>query len=148
MDLKLEVVVIPVADVDRAKAFYADALQCREDADVATDDDFRVVQMTPPGSSCSIIFGTGLTSATPGSVEGNIFVVDDIISARAELLARGVDIGDVFHDAGGVFHHSGTTARVPGPDPGRSSYGSFASFTDPDGNTWFLQEITQRLPGR
>ena len=148
MDLKLEVVVVPVADVDRAKSFYADALQCREDADVSTRDDFRVVQMTPPGSSCSIIFGTGLTSATPGSVEGNIFVVDDIVSARAELLARGVDVSDVFHDEGGIFHHSGTAARVAGPAPGHSSYGSFASFVDPDGNTWFLQEITQRLPGR
>ncbi len=104
--------------------------------------------MTPPGSSCSIIFGTGLTSAAPGSVEGNIFVVDDIVAARAELVDRGVAIGEVFHDAGGIFHHTGTTARVPGPDPARTSYGSFASFTDPDGNTWFLQEITQRLPGR
>ena len=148
MDLRLEVVVIPVADVDRAKSFYANALHCREDADIATGDDFRVVQMTPPGSSCSIIFGTGLTSAAPGSVEGNIFVVDDIVSARAELLAGGVDVSEVFHDAGGIFHHSGTNARVAGPDPGRTSYGSFASFTDPDGNTWFLQEITQRLPGR
>ena len=148
MDLRLEVVVIPVADVDRAKSFYANVLQCREDADIATGDDFRVVQMTPPGSSCSIIFGTGLTSAAPGSVEGNIFVVDDIVSARAELLAGGVDMSEIFHDAGGIFHHSGTSARVAGPDPGRTSYGSFASFTDPDGNTWFLQEITQRLPGR
>ena len=120
MDLRLEVVVIPVTDVDRAKTFYASALQCREDADISTGDDFRVVQMTPPGSSCSIIFGTGLTSAAPGSVEGNIFVVDDVVAARAELVERGVDIGDVFHDAGGIFHHNGTTARVPGPDPARS----------------------------
>jgi catechol 2,3-dioxygenase-like lactoylglutathione lyase family enzyme len=148
MDLKLEVVVVPVTDVDEAKQFYTTALRCRLDADVLGDGGFRVVQVTPPGSSCSIIFGDGVTSAAPGSLDSVILVVDDIEAARAELAGRGVDVSEVFHDAGGVFHHSGTAARVPGPDPQRGSYGSFASFSDPDGNGWMLQEITNRLPGR
>jgi catechol 2,3-dioxygenase-like lactoylglutathione lyase family enzyme len=148
MDLKLEVVVVPVTDVDVAKQFYATGLGCRLDADVLGDGGFRVVQMTPPGSPCSIIFGDGVTSAVPGSLDSVILVVDDIEAARAELVGRGVDVSEVFHDAGGVFHHSGTVARVPGPDPQRGSYGSFASFSDPDGNGWMLQEITTRLPGR
>jgi catechol 2,3-dioxygenase-like lactoylglutathione lyase family enzyme len=147
VDTKLEVVVVPVADVDRAKNFYQ-ALGWREDADFATGADFRVVQLTPPGSPCSVIFGTAVTSATPGSVEGLMLVVDDIEAARAELVGRGADVSEVFHDAGGVFHHGGTEARVPGRAADRQSYGSFASFSDPDGNTWFLQEITTRLPGR
>jgi catechol 2,3-dioxygenase-like lactoylglutathione lyase family enzyme len=147
VDTKLEVVVVPVSDVDRAKGFY-EALGWREDADVATDQDFRVVQLTPPGSPCSVIFGTGLTSADPGSAQGLHLVVDDIASARAELAARGADVSEVFHDAGGIFHHAGETARVAGPAPDRASYGSFASFRDPDGNGWVLQEITTRLPGR
>ena len=147
MDMKLEVIVVPVADVDRAKNFYI-GLGWREDADYAAGADFRVVQLTPPGSPSSIILGTGLTTAAPGSAQGLHLVVSDIDAARAELAAHGVDISPVFHDAGGVFHHAGTADRVPGRDPEGRSYASFASFTDPDGNGWLLQEITQRLPGR
>jgi catechol 2,3-dioxygenase-like lactoylglutathione lyase family enzyme len=147
MDLRLEVVVLPVSDVDRAKEFYL-ALGCRLDADFVKSADFRVVQLTPPGSPCSIIFGTGLTSAVPGSVDSLLLVVEDIEQARKELIHRGIDVGEVFHDAGGVFHHAGTADRVPGPAPEHSSYGSFAPFSDPDGNGWMLQEITTRLPGR
>jgi catechol 2,3-dioxygenase-like lactoylglutathione lyase family enzyme len=147
VDMKLEVVVVPVADVDRAKDFYK-GLGWREDADFATGEDFRVVQLTPPGSPCSIIFGTGLTSAAPGSAQGLQLVVGDIDAARAELAGHGVAVSGVFHDAGGVFHHAGTEGRVPGPAPGRRSYGSFLSFSDPDGNGWFIQEVTTRLPGR
>ena len=147
MEMKLEVVVLPVTDVDRAKAFYT-ALGWREDADFATGPDFRVVQLTPPGSPCSVIFGTGLTSTAPGSVEGLQLVVDDIEAARTELAEGGADVSEVFHDEGGIFHHAGTKARVAGPSTDRQSYGSWASFADPDGNTWFVQEVTQRLPGR
>ena len=147
MDMKLEVVLLPVADVDRAKQFY-EGLGWRLDADFPVGDDFRVVQLTPPGSDAAIIFGDGVTSAAPGSIDGLQLVVSDIEAARAELAGRGVDISEVFHDAGGVFHHAGTKARVPGPDPGRGSYGSWVSFSDPDGNRWMLQEITTRLPGR
>lgn len=148
MDTKLEVVVLPVADVDRAKNFYKTTLGWREDADIATGQDFREVQMTPPGSSCSVIFGTGVTSAAPGSVQGLHLVVPDIDAARAELTGRGAKVSEVFHDAGGVFHHAGTKERVAGPAPDHDSYGSFASFSDPDGNGWLLQEIKKRLPGR
>ena len=147
-DMSLEVVVIPVSDVDRAKGFYATTLGFQVHADVAGDAGFRVVQVTPPGSRCSIIFGTQVTSAAPGTAQGMILVVRDIDAARADLAGRGVDISDVFHDAGGVFHHAGTEARVPGRDPEGHSYGSFASFSDPDGNGWVLQEITTRFPGR
>jgi catechol 2,3-dioxygenase-like lactoylglutathione lyase family enzyme len=147
MDMRLEVVVLPVADVDRAIAFYR-ALDWRLDADFPGEDGFRVVQMTPPGSDCSIIFGSGVTSAAPGSIDGLHLIVPDIEAARDAIAERGVDISDVFHDAGGIFHHAGTTARVPGPDPDHMSYSSFASFSDPDGNGWVLQEITTRLPGR
>ena len=149
MDMRLEVVVLPVSDVDRAKRFY-EGLGWRLDADlaVATSEDFRVVQLTPPGSTASVIFGTGLTTATPGSVDSLILVVDDVAAARDELAGHGVDVSEVFHDEGGVFHHAGTTARVPGPDPEGRSYGSWAAFDDPDGNGWLLQQITQRLPGR
>lgn len=145
--MRLEVVVLPVSDVDRAKGFYA-GLGWRLDADVAGPDDFRVVQLTPPGSHCSIIFGSKITSAVPGSVESLMLIVDDLEKARAELIDQGVDVGEVFHDAGGVFHHAGVEGRVPGPDPQGRSYGSFAGFSDPDGNGWLLQEITKRLPGR
>jgi catechol 2,3-dioxygenase-like lactoylglutathione lyase family enzyme len=145
--MKLEVIVLPVSDVDRAKQFY-EALGWRLDADFSTDADFRVIQLTPPGSPASIIFGTGISTAAPGSAEGLHLVVTDIEAARAELLSRGAELSEVFHDAGGVFHHAGTTAREPGPDPQRGSYGSFAAFSDPDGNGWILQEITTRLPGR
>jgi catechol 2,3-dioxygenase-like lactoylglutathione lyase family enzyme len=146
VDYKLEVVVIPVADVDRAKIFYR-ALGWREDADFARED-FRVVQLTPPGSPCSVIFGTGLTSAKPGSTQGLQLVVDDIGAASAELAGRGATVSEVFHDAGGVFHHAGTAGRAVGAAPDHKSYGSFISFSDPDGNEWFVQEITTRLPGR
>ncbi|WP_007512460.1 VOC family protein [Pseudofrankia saprophytica] len=147
MDMKLEVVVIPVSDVDKAKEFYV-SLGWRLDADFATDEPFRVVQVTPPGSPSSVIFGTGLTTATPGSAQGLHLVVNDVEAARAELAGLGVDVSEVFHDAGGVFHHAGTQGRVPGPDPERRSYSSFVSFSDPDGNGWVVQEITTRLPGR
>ncbi len=147
LDFKLEVVVLPVADVDRAKDFYT-ALGWREDADFASGDDFRVVQLTPPGSEASVIFGTGITAAAPGSVEDLQLTVADIDRARAELVAGGVDPSEVFHDAGGVFHHAGDQARVSGPAPGHADYGSFVSFRDPDGNGWLLQEIRVRLPGR
>jgi catechol 2,3-dioxygenase-like lactoylglutathione lyase family enzyme len=147
MDMKLEVVVLPVSDVDRAKAFYQ-SLDWRLDADFETGPDFRVVQLTPPGSACSIIFGTGVTTATPGSVEGLQLVVFDIDAARDELAAHGVDVSEVFHDAGGVFHHAGTEGRVPGPAPEHADYGSFLSFDDPDGNGWIVQEVKTRLPGR
>ena len=148
LDLRLEVVVLPVSDVDRAKDFYTGPLRCRLDADFTAPDDLRVVQVTPPGSRCSIIFGAKLTSAAPGSTQGLMFVVEDIERAHAELVARGVEMSEVFHDVGGVFHHAGTDGRLPGPDPERGSYSSFASFSDPDGNGWLLQEITTRLPGR
>jgi catechol 2,3-dioxygenase-like lactoylglutathione lyase family enzyme len=147
MDMKLEVVVIPVSDVDRAKTFYL-SLGWRLDADFPGDEGFRVVQLTPPGSACSIIFGSGVTSATPGSAEGLQLVVTDIEAARAELIERGVDVSEVFHDSGGVFHHAGTEARAAGPAPEHKTYGSFASFSDPDGTGWFIQEVTTRLPGR
>ncbi|MFE5137027.1 VOC family protein [Streptomyces fagopyri] len=147
MDMKLEVVVVPVADVDRARAFY-EKLGWRLDADFTDGEDFRVVQFTPPGSPCSIIFGTRISAATPGSSEGLHLVVPDIEAARAELADRGVEVSEVFHDAGGVFHRAGTEGRVTGPDPERRSYSSFLSFSDPDGNGWVLQEITTRLPGR
>ncbi len=146
MDMRLEAVVIPVSDVDRAKDFYA-RLGWRLDADFVGDSTFRVVQVTPPGSGCSIIFGNGVTLAAPGSAQGLHLVVSDIQAARAQLLEHGVDVSDVFHDAGGGIHHGGVERRVSGLAPKRLSYGSFASFSDPDGNGWLLQEITKRLPG-
>jgi catechol 2,3-dioxygenase-like lactoylglutathione lyase family enzyme len=145
--MKLEVVVVPVSDVDRAKQFY-ESLGWRLDADFATGPDFRVVQLTPPGSECSIIIGAGVTSAAPGSTQDLQLTVFDIEAARADLVSCGVVVSELFHDAGGVFHHAGTEARVTGPAPGRSDYGSFASFTDPDGNGWLLQEVKVRAPGR
>jgi catechol 2,3-dioxygenase-like lactoylglutathione lyase family enzyme len=147
VDMKLEVVVVPVSDVDRAKEFY-EALGWREDADFSTSEDFRVVQVTPPGSPCSVIFGRGITSAEPGSADGLQLVVDDIAAARDELAKGGAEVSEVFHDAGGVFHHAGDTDRVSGPAPESQSYGSFVSFSDPDGNGWVVQEVTTRLPGR
>ena len=139
VDLKLEVVIIPVSDVDRAKRFY-EGLGWRLDADFARGEDWRVVQLTPPGSPCSIHFGKGITTAAPGSVKGTYLIVDDIGAARAELVGRGADVSEVFHlDA---------TGRAAGPDPEGLSYRSFASFSDPDGNSWLLQEIQTRLPGR
>ncbi|WP_028637069.1 VOC family protein [Nocardioides sp. URHA0032] len=147
MDMKLELVVIPVSDVDRSKDFYK-ALGWRLDADIATDADFRVVQLTPPGSPASVIFGTQVSSQSPGSAQGLHLIVSDIEAAHDELTRLGAEVSDVFHDAGGVFHHAGTQGRVVGPDPEGRSYGSFLSFSDPDGNGWVLQEITSRLPGR
>jgi catechol 2,3-dioxygenase-like lactoylglutathione lyase family enzyme len=147
VDQKLEVVVIPVADVDRARRFY-EGLGWRLDADFAHGDDWRLVQMTPPGSPTSIMFGKGFTTAVPGSVHGTFLVVDDIEAARAELVGHGVDVSEVFHFDGNLLRVAGTKGRVPGPDPTRASYFSFASFSDPDGNSWVLQEITTRLPGR
>ena len=141
VDLKLEVVVIPVSDVDRAKRFY-DGLGWRLDADFAVGDTFRVVQFTPPGSPSSIHFGTGLTSAAPGSASGLYLVVSDIEAARAELIGRGVDVSEIIHRAGPG------QPPVSGRDPERRSYRSYASFSDPDGNGWLLQEVTERLPGR
>jgi catechol 2,3-dioxygenase-like lactoylglutathione lyase family enzyme len=147
VDMKLEVVVIPVSDVDRAKRFYG-GLGWRLDADVVTGEDFRVLQFTPPGSPSSIIFGNGVTSAVPGSAQGLHLIVSDIEAVRAELVGRGVDVSEIFHDVGGVFHHADQVGRLSGPHPKRSSYGSFASFNDPDGNGWLFQEVTARLPGR
>jgi catechol 2,3-dioxygenase-like lactoylglutathione lyase family enzyme len=146
VDLKLEVVVIPVSDVDRAKRFY-ERLGWRLDADFASGEDWRVVQMTPPGSPCSVLFGKGLTTAVPGSVQGTFLVVDDLEAARAELIGHGVDVSEVFHFEGGL-HVVGTKGRVRGRDPEGASYRSWASFSDPDGNGWLLQEIKTRLPGR
>jgi catechol 2,3-dioxygenase-like lactoylglutathione lyase family enzyme len=146
-EMRLEVVVVPVSDVDRAKAFY-ESLGWRLDADLAVDDGYRVVQLTPPGSGCSIIFGTGVTAAPPGSFEGLQLSVYDIDAARADLVARGIDISEPFHDVTGIFHHAGTGGRVDGAAPEHADYGSFVSFSDPDGNGWLLQEIKTRLPGR
>ena len=147
VDLKLEVVVIPVADVDRAKRFY-EGLGWRLDADFANGDDWRLVQMTPPGSPCSVMFGKGFTTAVPGSVQGTFLVVDDVEAARAELVGHGVDVSEVFHFDGNLLRVAGTKGRVPGPDPEGRSYFSFASFSDPDGNSWLLQQVKTRLPGR
>jgi catechol 2,3-dioxygenase-like lactoylglutathione lyase family enzyme len=144
VDMKLEVVVLPVSDADRAKRFYQN-LGWRLDADFPISDDFRILQFTPTGSQASIIFGTGIRDATPGSTERLVLVVRDIDTARADLIARGVDVSEVFHGQG---FRRGTADRVPGPDPERRSYSSFAEFSDPDGNGWLLQEITERLPGR
>jgi catechol 2,3-dioxygenase-like lactoylglutathione lyase family enzyme len=145
-EMKIEVVVVPVADVDRAKQFYAD-LGWRLDLDAAPDERYRVVQFTPPGSSCSIIFGKGISSAAPGSAQGLHLVVPDLVTARTGLLARGISVSDPFYDAGGLFHHADREALTPGLQPQRNSYGSYASFRDPDGNSWTLQEITVRLTG-
>ena len=143
--LKLEVVIIPVADVDRAKRFYQ-GLGWRLDADFAAGD-WRALQLTPPGSPCSVIFGKGVTTAVPGSVQGTFLIVEDIEAARAGLVARGADVSEVFH-FDGPLHVDGTKGRVPGKDPEGHSYRSWASFSDPDGNSWMVQEIKTRLPGR
>jgi catechol 2,3-dioxygenase-like lactoylglutathione lyase family enzyme len=149
VDMKFEAVVIPVSDVDRAKKFYG-GLGWRLDADFRFDNGFRVVQFTPPGSACSVQFGSDITSATPGSAQGLYLVVSDIETARNELVALGVAISSVFHAGtpGAQFQPDGTRGRVSGPSPDHATYGSFATFSDPDGNGWLLQEITTRLPGR
>jgi catechol 2,3-dioxygenase-like lactoylglutathione lyase family enzyme len=145
-EFALEVVILPVSDVDRAKDFYQ-GIGWRLDANVTTDNGFRLVQLTPPGSGCSIQFGTNITPAAPSSAQSLYLIVSDIDAAREDLVARGVEVSDVFHEAtlGDRFHDAG---RVAGPSPDRSTYGSFAAFSDPDGNGWLLQEITSRLPGR
>jgi len=145
----LEVIVISVSDVDRAKEFYG-RLGWRLDADVTTAEELRLIQFTPPGSGCSIQFGTNLTSAPPGAARGSYLVVADIEAVRDGLLAQGVEVSEVFHEGalGGRFQPAGADDRLSGPAPDRKSYGSFASFSDPDGNSWLLQEITARLPGR
>jgi catechol 2,3-dioxygenase-like lactoylglutathione lyase family enzyme len=151
VDMKLEVIVIPVSDVDRAKEFYG-RLGWRLDADYDSGKDFRVIQFTPPGSGCSVIFGKNVTAAAPGSAQGLYLIVSDIEAARGELVGRGVEISDVFHpgdvNAGADEPYLFGRLRVSGRDPERRSYRSFASFRDPDGNGWLFQEITTRLPGR
>jgi catechol 2,3-dioxygenase-like lactoylglutathione lyase family enzyme len=152
VDMRLEIVVIPVSDVDRAKRFYG-GLGWRLDADFAAGDDYRVIQFTPPGSGCSVIFGKNVTVAAPGSARGLYLIVSDIEAARTDLLGRGVEVSKAFHDAGGVYAGPDEPylfgrLRVSGRDPEHRSYRSFASFSDPDGNGWLLQEITARLPGR
>ena len=145
MDLKLEVVILPVSDVDRAKQFYK-GLGWREDTDISAGDDFRIVQLTPPGSACSISFGMGVTPMTPGTQQGLLLVTDDI--EAADLVERGAPVSEVFHGPAGRFHPEAPSVRLPGRDPEGQSYQSHAVFSDPDGNGWVLQEITQRLPGR
>ena len=151
-DMKLEITVIPVSDVDRAKGFYSN-LGWRLDADFGHDDDWRVIQFTPPGSGCSVIFGKNVTAAAPGSAQGLYLIVADIVAARDEFLRRGVQVSEVFHDASGVYDGSDEPylfgrRRLSGADPEHRSYHSYASFHDPDGNGWLFQEITTRLPGR
>ena len=152
VDTKLEIVVIPVSDVDRAKEFYGGKLGWRLDADYDNGSDFRVIQFTPPGSGCSVIFGRNVTAAAPGSAQGLYLIVSDIAAARTELLGRGVEVSEVFHNegvyAGPDEPYLFGRLRVSGPDPEHRSYRSFASFRDPDGNGWLFQEITTRLPGR
>jgi catechol 2,3-dioxygenase-like lactoylglutathione lyase family enzyme len=149
VDMKLEAVVIPVADVDRAKEFYGN-LGWRLDADFPFDNGFRIVQFTPRGSGCSVQFGTKVTSAAPGSAHGLYLIVSDIEAARNELIACGANVSEVFHSGtpGAQFQPDGASGRVGGLAPDRASYGSFATFSDPDGNGWLLQEVTTRLPGR
>jgi catechol 2,3-dioxygenase-like lactoylglutathione lyase family enzyme len=150
--MKLEVIVIPVSDVERAKQFYA-KLGWRLDADYASGNDYRVIQFTPPGSSASVIFGKNVTAAAPGSAQGLYLVVSDVAAARKQLLDRGVKVSEVFHDAGGVYAGNDHPylfgrIRIGGEDPEHRSYRSFASFSDPDGNGWLFQQVTERLPGR
>lgn len=157
MDFKLELIILPVSDVDRAKAFY-EAAGFRLDLDKPANEDWRAVHFTPPGSEGSIMFGKGLTSAAPGSAQGLYLIVSDIEEARAELVGRGIEVSEVFHDAGGVLYHGHEGGdvthngpgqeRLAGPHPERATYASYATFSDPDGNGWVLQEITQRFPGR
>jgi catechol 2,3-dioxygenase-like lactoylglutathione lyase family enzyme len=152
VDMKLEIVVIPVSDIDRAKEFYA-KLGWRLDADYDNGKDFRVIQFTPPGSGCSVIFGRNVTGAAPGSAQGLYLIVDDIEAARANLLRRGIEVSEAFHGAADMYAGPDEPylfgrVRVSGPDPEHRSYRSFASFSDPDGNGWLFQEITTRLPGR
>lgn len=146
-EYKVEIVVLPVADVDRSKEFYK-RIGFREDIDYVGADGFRLVQFTPPGSGTSLTIGSGITDAAPGSERGVHLVVEDVVAAREELFAAGVEASEIFHDAGGIFHHGGAEQRVPGLYPERPSYGSFLSFEDPDENLFYVQEVTQRRPGR
>ena len=146
MELKLEVIVLPVSDVDRAKDFYQ-RLDFRLDADFVIDDGYRVVQLTPRGSAASIMIGTGISNARAGSVQGLLVAVPDIEVARADLIARGADVSELFHEAD-PFVHAEPSHRIAGAHPDRATYGTYASFSDPDGNGWLLQEISTRLPGR
>ena len=152
VDTKFEIVVIPVSDVDRAKEFYGGRLGWRLDADYDNGSDFRVIQFTPPGSGCSVIFGKNVTAAAPGSAQGLYLIVSDVAAAREELLGHGVEVSEVFHNegvyAGPDEPYLFGRLRVSGPDPEHRSYRSFASFHDPDGNGWLFQELTTRLPGR
>lgn len=147
MDLKLEVVVLPVSDVDRSKSFY-EQLGFRLDADFSTERGLRVVQVTPPGSPASIIFGDNLTTQAPGSARGLHLVTNDLAAARIALVERGADVSEVWHDQDGVFHWADGANRVDGPHPTSDSYASFVSFADPDGNEWIIQQVVERLPGR
>jgi predicted enzyme related to lactoylglutathione lyase len=157
MHMKLELFVLPVSDVDRARTFY-EQVGFRLDLAKDVSGDYRVVHLTPPGSEASIMFGTGLTAAAPGSAQGLYLAVTDVEEARAELVTRGIEVSEVFHDGKGVFFHGHAAGdvvhdgpgqeRIAGPHPERASYGSYATFRDPDGNGWVLQEITQRAPGR
>jgi catechol 2,3-dioxygenase-like lactoylglutathione lyase family enzyme len=147
IDMKLEVVNVPVSDVDRAKRFY-ESLGWRLDGDFAVGEDFRAVQYTPLHSQCAITFGKGVTTASPGSLRDLMLIVDDIDAARDDLIGRGVDVSEIYHYETRPFHSAGTDARVPGADPQGRSYFTWASFSDPDGNGWLMQEIKTRLPGR
>jgi catechol 2,3-dioxygenase-like lactoylglutathione lyase family enzyme len=146
MNMKLEVMILPISDVDRAKDFYT-KLGFREDIDLDRGE-LRVIQFTPPGSQASIIIGKGITSAEPGSAQGMVLVVDDINAAYNDLVGKGIEAAAVYHGAGGLFFHSGIGGLEPGADPQHASYGSFTAFKDPDGNGWVVQEVTERLPGR
>ncbi|MDV4182504.1 VOC family protein [Rhizobium brockwellii] len=144
--MNLELVVIPVSDVDRSRTFY-ESLGWRLDIDHATGDDYRIVQFTPAGSEGSVMFGQNITTAAPGSAQGMHLVVSDVLAARDDLVRRGVKVSDPFHDVGGIFHHSNGKGIAKGPNPERKSYASYVTFEDPDGNAWTLQEVTARLPG-
>ena len=146
VDMKLEIVLVPVSDVDRAKRFYRD-LGWRLDLDYTTGNDYRVIQFTPPGSECSIMVGKNITTASPGSLQDVHLIVADVEVACADLRQRGVEVSGPFHEAGGVFHHAGSRHRLRGLRARRESYASYASFNDPDGNGWILQEVTARLSG-
>lgn len=147
MELKLEIVVIPVADTDRAKDFYQ-GIGFRLDADFSTATGLRVVQVTPPGSAASVIFGDNLTTAEPGTAQGLHLITPDIVEARNTLIEHGVAVSELWHDADGIFHWAGEANRVPGPHPATDSYGTYVSFSDPDGNSWTIQQIVTRAPGR
>lgn len=144
INMNIEVILVPVSDVDRAKKFYGD-LGWRLDLDYVSGDSYRVIQFTPPGSGCSIMFGKGITTAAPGSLQGLHLIVSDIIAARHDLLTRGIEVSEPFHDTGGVFHRVGAIGLTAGLNPQRKSYASYVSFSDPDGNGWVIQEVTARL---